>query len=116
MAEPVQHGHDAPEPGSRDTTSQHAPGALGAPGWDPAVARAVHTARVFGPAEAEGLPAAEVGLCGVPTARWELAVGAQGAARLLSALWVEATARGLPVPAEVAAAIRALSVWSKELI
>ena len=43
-------------------------------------------------------------------------MGAHGAAQLLSALWVEATARGLPVPVEVAAAIRALSAWSKELV
>jgi len=76
------------------------------------VARAIHTARWFGP---EGDPAAAAGPPGVPAARWELALGAHGAARLLSALWVEATARGLAVPAEVQAAISALSAWSKEL-
>jgi len=30
-------------------------------------------------------------------------------------LWVEAASHDLPVPAEVAAAIRVLSDWSKEL-
>ena len=30
-------------------------------------------------------------------------------------LWVEATARGLPVPADVQTVISALSAWSKEL-
>jgi len=113
MTEPAARGHHTPTPARRDATGQHGPGA---PGWDPVVARAVHTARVFGPTKAEGVPTAGVGPPGIPTARWELAVGAQGAARLLSALWVEATARGLPVPAEVTAAIRSLSVWSKELI
>ena len=57
-----------------------------------------------------------MGAAWVSVARWELAVGAQGAARLLSALWVEATARGLPIPVEVATAIGVLSAWSKELV
>ena len=99
MAEPIEQAGDPP----------HSKGhALGAGGWDLVVARAIHTAQVFGP---EGVPPAGVR----PSAGWELALGAHGAARLLSALWVEATARDLPVPAEVAAAIHALSGWSHEL-
>ncbi len=79
------------------------------------MARAVHTAQVFGRSDPQDGQAAVTGLPGVPAARWELALGAHGAAQLLSALWVEASAHGLPVPAEVTAAIRALSVWSKDL-
>jgi hypothetical protein len=107
MTERVEEGHDAPVLGVGATT--------GGAGWDPVVVRAVHTARVFGQSQTQATSAAGAGLPGVPTVRWELALGARGAAQLLSALWVEATAHGLPVPAEVTAAIRALSAWSKEL-
>jgi len=108
MADPVDHRNPPhPRGGSSALT--------GAAGWDPVVARAVHTARVFGQSETAAVPAVGVGLPGVPMARWELALGARGAAQLVSALWVEASAHGLPVPVEVAAAIRALSAWSKEL-
>ncbi len=98
MADPIEQAGDTPHPEGL---------ARDAGGWELVVARAIHTAQVFGP---EGVPAAGVG----PSKGWELALGAHGAARLLSALWVEASAREVPVPAEVAAAIHALSEWSKE--
>ncbi len=101
MAEP----NDPPHRQTRATT--------GAAGRDLVVDRAVHTARRFGPegdSAADARPPPDV-----PAAQWELALSAQGAARLLSGLWVEATARGLVVPAEVQAAIHALSAWSTEL-
>ncbi|HEV8648766.1 MAG TPA: hypothetical protein VG276_05020 [Actinomycetes bacterium] len=106
MTDPAKHGNP-PDPGIGTTA--------GTSEWDPVVARAVHTAQVFGQSQTQTAPGGRVGPPGVPTPRWELALGAQGAAQLLSGLWVEATAHGLPVPAEVAAAIRALSAWSKEL-
>ncbi len=80
--------------------------------WDVVVARAIQTAQVFGP---EGVPPEGLGRDEVPGWKWELAVGAHGAARLLTALWVEAAAQGLSVPFEVDAAIGALSSWSKAL-
>jgi len=107
MADPTGQPGGPPHHHPRSATG------AGAAGWDLVVARAVHAARVFGP---EADPAAHADPPpGVPAARWELALSAQGAARLLSGLWIEATARGLPAPAELAAAIGALSAWSKEL-
>jgi len=101
------------EPVGQTGDNSHAKGeAQGSGRWDVVVARAIHAAQVFGP---EGVPPAGQGPDEVSVVRWELAVGAHGAARLLSALWVEATAHGLPVPAEVDAAIGALSAWSREL-
>jgi len=88
------------------------PGSLGADGWPQVVARAIHTAEVFG---AEELPPVQVGPDTVGGVRWRLAVGAHAGARLVSALWVEATTRGLAVPAQVDAATGPLSDWSKEL-
>jgi len=83
----------------------------GTAGWEVLVARAIHTAQVFGPT---GVPATGVEP-GTGLVWWELALGAHGAARLLAALWVEATAQDLPVPAQVPAAIHGLRAWSREL-
>jgi len=105
MVDPMEQDRDTTHPQGRH-------GGPGAPGWDVMVARAIRTAQVFVP---ESGPASRVGPSEVSAARWELALGAHGAARLLAALWVEAIARGLPVPAAVDAAVGALAAWSKEL-
>jgi len=90
----------------------NSPGSLGADGWPQVVARAIHTAEVFG---AEEVPAVGVGTGDVGGLRWRVALGAHAGARLLSALWVEAVVLDLPVPAQVPAAIHALWAWSREL-
>ncbi len=72
MAEPIE------QAGTSRAQGKGAPGQRGpgAGGWD-VVARAIHTAQVFNP---EGVAPTGVGSSEVSLARWELAVGAHGAA------------------------------------